>query len=210
MRVGNFSLRIPEGVERHSGHISVPHGAQYRLSLSNHCYDRRCDVQLSIDGKDIGCYRIERGGQITLERSFADQGRFTFFKTDSAEGQQAGAADVSREEQGVVRAVFRAERKPVQTLRPTSTSWSKGLSYRGGPGGQGMYCSFAPDQVKTSGMQAGITGLTGSSDQRFTDVAGLDYDPALETTICVRLVCDAGVPSVRRLEPVARVPAPVD
>ena len=60
-------------------------------------------------------------------------------------------------------------------------------------------------------MQSGVTGLTGASNQQFHEVAPLDYDPSLEVSIIVRLVC-GDVPKVRKLVPVAgaTTPPPVD
>lgn len=214
MRVGNFSLLIPEGVERSSGHVHLPHGTVYRLRLGNHRHEGRCDVAVTIDGKYVGCYRIERGGTITLERSSSDEGRFTFLRSSSEEAAQAGVAEVDRADKGVVRAVFKVERKVVR-----SPSVIRGMSLRsdmkGGLRGQsigGGVASFAPEEsIKTCGLESGITGLTGRSDQSFYSVAPLDYDPALETTICVRLVADESVVKVRKLEPVwSMTPAPVD
>ena len=48
MRVGNFSLMIPEGIERDSGHIVLPHEQVYTLRLGNHG-NRRCDAHVWID-----------------------------------------------------------------------------------------------------------------------------------------------------------------
>lgn len=42
MRVGNFSLLIPEGRERDSGHVEMQHNTQYQLRLGNHYHDKPC------------------------------------------------------------------------------------------------------------------------------------------------------------------------
>lgn len=85
----------------------------------------------------------------------------------------------------------------------------------------------SPPSVSPAGSSAqcdselrtdGITGLTGSSDQAFVDAAFITHDPAEETIITLRLVCDERpAKRVRKLEPAARrearrndVPAPAE
>lgn len=204
MRVGSFSLLIPEGVERDSGHVLMAHGRTYTLRLRNHG-SRRCDADVAIDGKSIGRYRISAGGTITLERSAHDTGRFTFFRADSAEGESAGAAKVDRPDRGLIRVTFCPERAPIRTV-PT------GSVLRGGPGGQSVPKSVGSEYEERTagGLAPGVTGLTGHSNQAFVEVPDLDHDPTGEVTISLRLAADA---SVRELTPAPRgnpTPAPVD
>ncbi len=99
-----------------------------------------------------------------------------------------------------------------------AVSWTPGMSSEsvtqcsvgGGPRGQS---TIQPQNML--GMQAGITGLTGSTDQQWVDCAPLDHDPAGEVVINVRLVV-SNEAKVRPMQPagqvVARanpVPAPV-
>lgn len=200
MRCGNFSLLIPEGTERGSGHVAMQHDRQWTLRLGNHSHVR-CDAEVSIDGKDIGAYRIHAGQTIVLERSFQDSGRFTFLKSSSDGAKSAGIDDVSSDLRGLVQVRFKPERrrdleKCVKTCGGMNTLRSSG---------------FAPEAA-SRGLESGITGLTGSSDQQFHTVSNLDYDPSGEVTISVRLVHDSFA-QPRRLEPVGRstpVPAAVE
>lgn len=209
MRFGHFSLLIPEGREVNGGHVEMPHGKVYTLRLGNHEHSRRCDAAVMVDGKEVGCFRLAGGQTMTLERPAHDTGCFTFFRADSAEGQQAGAANVGKDERGLVQVTFRPERQ----RRPQGMLRSVGL------------CSIGEREEKTSGSlrglggepsfsagqnSAGVTGLTGQSAQSFYEVAALDYDPSGEVTISLRLV--AGM-AVRELTPTVRgnaVPAPVE
>lgn len=230
MRVANFSLLIPEGRERDCGHVEMAHGAVYRLRLCNHNHSLRCDAVIMVDGKDMGTYRIERHGEITLERSYYDSGRFTFFKTDSEEGQAAGAGGVGRDDRGLIQVIFKPEKKAVRpekkAVRPVRQwrPWCLFDNIWRSPDIHPHLCSVSPKGLDETtardlyGMEgdreertsAGVTGLTGHSSQGFYTVADLDYDPDGVVTINVRLVCIA---AVRPLVAVPRsnpVPAPVE
>lgn len=211
MRVGSFSVYVPEGRERDSGHVELPHGSVYTLRLGNHG-SRRCDAEVSIDGKSVGVFRLN-GGTMTLERPADDNGRFTFFAADSAEGAQAGAGSVGRVDRGLVQVVFRPEReRPMGVVR--GAGFEKGGTTLTSLGDNEVRSRCFGGEEKTSGgilglNQAGVTGLTGQSDQNFVSVANLDYDLNGAVTISLRLV--TGV-AVRELRPVTRgnaVPAPV-
>jgi len=212
MRVGNFSLLIPEGVERDSGHVNMVHGKQYTLRLGNNDHSRRADATVTVDGKVVGCFRLERGATWTIERPSHDTGRFTFYRSDSSEAATAGVAGISKDAMGLVEVVFRPERIYVPPVRPIGNI-VRGMSCfpetttRGDFGTVPMsFASAAP-----AAASPGMTGLSGVSDQHFTEVAALDYDPAGETTITVRLVGIDGGP--RELTPAVpranKIPEPV-
>lgn len=231
MRVGNASLIIREGRERDSGHVEMVHGQQYTVELRNH-FHRPADVALAIDGKVVGEWRVHANGFIVLERGVDDQGRFTFFKADSAEGDAAGAAGISKADRGLVQAVFKFQKAWVPPP-PSQPSVIRPMGMRGmrGAGGQSYGTTYGGPELraeytcrsggeaetKTSGMmgstgsrclEEGVTGLTGHSHQQFHSVAPLETDPDLDTTITVRL----GVgPTVRPLQPVRgnSVPEPI-
>src|SRR5437870_2079975 len=101
MRVSNFSVLIPEGRERDSGHVELDHERQYRITLGNHCYDRRCDATVTLDGKEIGCFRVNAGCTVSLERSPHDNGRFTFLLSASEQAAQAGVARIDAPDRGL-------------------------------------------------------------------------------------------------------------
>lgn len=87
-RLADFSLAVPQGRHETSGHVCLTHGAQYTLLLGNHT-DRRCDAQVTIDGQVVGCWRIQAGGTIELERPTHDTGRFTFYRLGTPEAVPA-------------------------------------------------------------------------------------------------------------------------
>lgn len=182
MRVGQFSVFIPEGREMSSGHVSLKHGQQYTVKVINH-NSVEADAEITIDGKIVGCFRIAPRRDIQLERNPNDRGRFTFYKLDSVEGQQINLAQISANDLGLVQVVCKPAKKKeeIPILRSaggqhTNTSYS-----RGGPRGQSMGGEMAT-------MSAGGTGLSGHSSQNFVEVGPIDYDLEGIVTISLRLV----------------------
>lgn len=214
MRVSNFSLLIPEGKERDSGHVELAHGTVYRIRLMNHCHSRRCDALVTVDGKEIGLFRIERGGNVTLERSADDTGCFTFFRADSDEGKAAGVDTIGTDLRGLIQVTFKPEKVQPPTVLHVDTWQTTPTSYEGcfgsSPAPLKQRCLTSSSLTgQNQNRAAGVTGLTGRSDQTFHTVASLDYDPNEEVRISLRLVCS---PAVRPLEPVKKanpVPEPV-
>lgn len=196
MRVGNFSLLIPEGVEKDSGHIALPHGKQYTLKAGNHA-GSRCDAEVSIDGKKIGTFRLDGYDYLTLERSPDDSGRFTFYADGTADAERAGVAAVAVPDRGLIQVKFVPERYRERVVRPAAMTRSVG-----GPRGQSLggeeYTSdrllvegSAPHSFGTRSVEkttGGITGLSGHSDQQFTAVGRIDRDEDQAVTISVRLI----------------------
>ncbi len=234
MRVGSFSLLIPEGVERDSAHVELRHNTVYRVRLGNHG-NRRCDAELSIDGKFMGCYRLDAGTTVTLERSVADNGCFTFMQADTSEAAAGGVDKVQKVDRGLVQVVFKPERQ--YATKSVKTAPSEILLRSPGPGmfndeySRGASKSIPTSgEVKTSGSPlrghdqtlgfsnsppsgaaAGITALTGQSNQGFVTASGIEHDPAGETTISLRLVSMQGVREMKPVVPQANpVPAAVE
>ncbi len=202
MRIGSFSVLIAEGYEHGTGHVGLRHGQVYTLRLGNHG-SPRCDAQVTIDGKDMGLYRINGHDNLVLERNSQDKGRFTFFRAESVEARESGVLVVNTEDRGLVQVRFKPERMRRQD--PYNPFKSRG------PSGQSVGGCFDVEE-KTSGgigmvpqnMSAGITALTGQSDQQFVTVAGLDYDPNGEVVISLRLVeMEAVAQGPRELKPVS-------
>jgi hypothetical protein len=162
--VGSYELCIPQGLPRASGHILISHRQQYTIALRNRS-SLRCDAQVLVDGKEVGCWRIPGGGQIEVERPVNDTGRFTFYRLGSNEARRTrlSASDVL----GLVTVTFMPEMPP----RPVY---------------QDPDVQFSP--------RRGGTGLSGESAQAFKTVEALDYDRSGFVTIDVRLYCDDGAP----------------
>lgn len=197
MRVGNFSLFIPQGRERDSGHVELDHGKVYEIRLGNHFQGRRCDALVEVDGKRIGEFRINDGQTMTLERGPDDSGRFTFYRSGSSDAQKVGESSIIHENRGLVRVVFKPERYFDREEKTSGAVPTVGESMRStvdcsseeltGHRSTTRGFSFAPQNAA-----AGVTGLSGHSGQSFYNVSPLNYDLSYETTITLRLVCNDG------------------
>ena len=106
MRIGDFSLIIPQGEELSSGHVRMYHKSKYSISLSNSS-ERRCDVEVEIDGKLVGVWRVSGKKTVILERPANDYGHFTFYKIDSLEARKAGIT--GHEKIGLISVLFKPE-----------------------------------------------------------------------------------------------------
>jgi hypothetical protein len=232
MQIGNFSVTIPQGREREGGYVHLDHGTQYTIQLYNGYSHRRCDAEVTIDGKVIGVFRVGTHA-VTLERAPHDRGRFTYYKVDSQEAKQSGVDKISTSDRGLIRVRFRAE-KPVS--RPYQSHRSRGFQYDDAVtlesmGGGDERKSLGPDvecypcsaprrgqhtNSTVGSRSAGMTGVSGYSGQNFDEVPDLDYDSSTETIITLRLVTEepiyAARPEPRELTPAPkgnRVPDPV-
>lgn len=204
MRIGNFSVLIPQGREHGSGHVGMTHGQVYGIRLGNHG-NLRCDAVVEIDGKDCGTYRIDPHSDWTLERAHHDRGRFTFFKTDSVEASIS--VGILKEDRGLVQVTFKPEKRwePPKYVAPPS-------AVRGGGGAAWNAPKGLCGAAGPIGAAEGITGLTGHSNQNFVEAHRIDYDPDGTVVITLRLVEDSFSQAIRKLEPVPRgnpTPSPV-
>ena len=108
MYLNKFSARIEGGKEDHSGYVKIPHRKKYKIVLKND-WDEPCNARVKVDGKDIGegqSFRIPARGSMRLERPVNDDGCFTFFRSDSAEGEASGVSDISVSDRGLVEVTF--------------------------------------------------------------------------------------------------------
>ena len=250
MRIGSFSVQVPQGVEVGDGYVRMKHNTRYSVKMGNHG-SRRVDVDVKIDGKFMGLFRINPGCYFDLDRPSHDKSCFTFFKANSEEGSDAGAATVDREARGLIVVTFKPEKDQPPPVRTKGLTRSIDVGYQGdavemsrfvpgGPGGQSVGGN-APEcrarggeydqgtlgrEEKTSGgilrhlghnksapptgVEAGITGLTGHSNTNFIEVPELDYDPTLELPITLRLVADKAVRPLTEAPRGNPAPAAVD
>ena len=204
MRVNSFSVLVPEGRERDSGHVELNHNTVYSLKLGNHDSNRDCDALVRVDGKEVGGFRIRAGCTMVLERPGHDDGRFTFFEANSQQGTDAGAANVVTSDRGLIQVVFKPERKRTRQQIVGDAARKGFYGEEKTCGGLRSLSSFAPQNVS-----AGVTGLTGKSGQQFVNVPELDYEPNQEVTISVRLVCGRGIRELTSTPRSNEVPVPV-
>ncbi len=183
MRLGNFSVEIPQGRELDSGYVAMRHNTKYAIRLSNFSH-LRCDAEVEIDGKLVGIWRVPSEQSIFIERPVHDTGCFTFYKTGTVESKKA--ALVSSDKLGLLSVLFKPEEEQTSFLDFD------------------LDCCLSFDEE----LEAGGTGLSGKSGQTFNTVQPLDYDETGFVQIHLRLGCGADEP--RPLTPVSTpVPPPL-
>lgn len=189
MRVGNFSVLIPEGSERDSGYVGLEHGNNFVIRLMNHTH-QQCDAEVTVDGKDVGCFRIDAHGSCTLERSPDDNGRFTFFSAGTDDANKAGEFGIAAADKGLIQVKFVPERQ--REYRPSVVRGMGGVfgMWEGGPsmGGWSRDRGTTECDAGNEKTVGGITGLSGHSDQQFRTVGSIDRDESQAVTISLRLI----------------------
>lgn len=220
MYLNDFSVQVVGGMERPGGYVEIEHGKHYKLNLRN-SHSVPCDAQVSIDGNDIGTFRINPYSTIVLERPLHDTGRFTFYKCDSPEGRKVGI-DASDPNAGLVSVTFTPESRQqhstqyywvpmagVPQSQPRwgdygdSGTWNPNINWTSTTSVTGQY------EIRSANYVSGGTGLSGKSKQEFASAQPIVYDYTLQTTINLRLVAvdnDEPRPLMARSNP---VPPPV-
>lgn len=174
MKFDNYSVRIVEGKELSCGYVALRHGQQYTISLIiltdwENKLAHRANAQITIDGIDIGTWRVESGRIITIEHPVNDDGKFTFYRADSSEAIAIGLDSVNRNQLGLVSVTFTPElQRSKSVLR-----------------------NIFDENTTRGGISAGGTGLSGRSDQQFDIAENIILDRSKAVTISLRLVCDS-------------------
>lgn len=204
MYLNEFSVRIPEGNEASEGYVAMRHGTQYTIVLRN---DRnvRCDAKVEIDGQDMGTYRLNAVSNIRLERAAHDNGRFTFYKAGSTDGNAIGL-DTSNPNLGLIKVTFTPE-MPKPKISSNDV-WRGGVA-------KGLYDGPAVtfNASGSRGLSAGGTGLSGYSGQGFTNADIILPDYSQQTIIHLRLGAVEDVNTPRPLTPYSKanpVPPPLN
>lgn len=186
MKVGDYEVLIPEGIEDKDGYVAMKHYTQYRIKLIN-AGERDADAEVFIDGNRVGEWRIYSLTNGAIERPSHDSGRFTFYRLDSKEGSKIGLKSSS--ELGLIKVIFKPE-----IVRRTKRSMSIASEEE----------HFMPGRLDEGG-----TGLSGHSEQTFNTVAPLDSNPVEYVTIYLRLGSDDS--DVRSLFPLSNpIPKPLN
>ena len=171
MKLNGFSVSIPEGKARAEGYVEMLHGTKYTIVMENDT-DDECDAEVSIDGQNVGLWRIKAHMNATVERPVHDTGRFTFYQVGSADAEKAGIEKTDLA--GLISVTF----KPEQKIEPAA--FKKVL--------------HASPHANGGFFEAGGTGLSGKSDQEFVTVRALEYDESKQVTIHLRLVATKDAP----------------
>lgn len=188
MKLGSFALSIPEGRELGNGYVVMQHGTPYRVQVTNNG-SRKCDAVLSIDGEEIGTYRLHAGQNWAIEHPPESQQRFTFYASGTTEAAQVGEHAVERQDKGLVQVTFYPEKEKepeYDVLETLGGTRSFGMT-RGG----GMY---GGETRGAKGLGSGLTGLSGYSGAQYGKAGEIDRDETEAVTITLRLVTEDDTP----------------
>jgi len=217
VELNGFRMTISPCIsEDAEGYVTVEHGQQYAVRLFNRHKEgsiaKPCDVEISIDGEPCGIYRLDHGQNILLERPEHSTQRFTAYKKNSIEARQS-KIDTNSSEMGLICAVFKPGTKkrvsaissnpwiyryvpPQEPYRPPMPSivtygvgnWDTLTNYS-----NNSSMSYTTSENTSRSFSKGLigvgTGLSGESNQTFTEVDELDYDEN-STTIYLRLIAE--------------------
>lgn len=190
---GGFSLVATPGQEDASGYVRMRDGQVYEICFGSQL-DLRSDVSISVDGLPMGVFRLPPQGNWCVQRPQNEQGRFTFYRAESAGGVAAGSAAVGLQDRGIIRAVFTPEL--AHRLQPSQRPRLEPLPHTRNAPGAGAPPpppTYAPDMAAESELSSGVTGLTGRSDQSFRDAERITPDHANAVTLELRLVHDSAL-----------------
>jgi hypothetical protein len=168
MYLNGYSVRIPEKHEDSSGYVTMKHNTQYKVVLKN-SNRLRCNAKLEIDGKHQGTWRINAHDSIAIERPAHDDGKFTFYRANSEQGNRIGLMSTDPN-LGLIKVTFTSEKEP--------RSW-----------GGGQSADIVTFGIK--GLEAGGTGLSGVSEQRFGVAEEMKLDLSKSVVIHLRLVSES-------------------
>ena len=193
IELNKFSVHIIGGNQLPGGYVEMSHDSVYKIQLRNGNF-RRADAYISIDGKEVGAWRVNANSTIVLERPVDDNGKFTFYEISSYEAEQTGLQNITNFDLGLISVRFELEKAQPQAVRfaralgrtsvdsTFTTTSAESMS---------LFCMDFQDSslyASASSHSAGGTGLSGESNQRFVDVAGLEIDSSWTTTVNIRLV----------------------
>lgn len=197
MNLNKFEMMVSPGLETPDGYVAMQHGQQYEIVLNN-LWNQRCDAKVSVDGQEIGTFRLNAFESMRLERTpGADSGKLTFYAAGTIEAQQVGIAR-GNETNGLIQATFWPEQEmPRPIVKTTYPNWhgavvSGGTWSMDAERGSGKSFDF-PAQSRSmnfspSSFGEGASGLSGHSNQSFISVGSINRDYSQETTISLRLV----------------------
>lgn len=204
-----ISPNVKQIVQGKYNYFSLPNFSEYKLKLINN-RPTRCDAVVSIDGEDIGTWRVNAYSSIMIERPANVNRRFIFVKEFYKKSHDIDGVDVGRIDpnNGVITVVFKPEYPvmcPYESVdyinTPTTLErWSYGsdltsirpnladsvAEYQGSNGIKTR--QMAVNRFNTE-YGSGATILGAGTDQNFNTTARIyKYDTDNITSISLRLI----------------------
>jgi len=198
---GGFSLSVMNSPDDGRGYVRMEHGTTYALCFRNDL-DRAADAEVSIDGLPMGTWRLTPYRNACVERPANDTGLFTFYRADSADGYAVGSGRVARSEKGRISVRFIPEVRryvppapryapgPESMEQPYASAPNAAPAPSSGYGAQTRKLTPTPLRDESESLGAGVTGLSGQSDQRFGTTGQIERDWAEMVVLELRLIHD--------------------
>lgn len=214
MQLNGFRVTVPEASEEKSdGYVVLRHGQNFRIELHNgHKYENRgvpSDAEVYVQGIYVGTYRVPYGQTVILEHPADDFGKFIAYKNDTQEARIAGI-DPDSADNGLIKVVWKPgnyKTKKIRSIPVIVNTWKEypiatrtydynsnhyhdghqyGTTYGDNSTCRGIYtpCNISCSCRTDNNLVGGGIGLSGNSDQTFTETNSLDY---IETTTTIYL-----------------------
>lgn len=206
--LNGFSVSVPQALEETTeGHVVMKHGQTFSVRLHNgHKTDGYCkpaDAELWIQGRHVGNFRVPAGQTVIIEHPANDYGKFTAYKNDSQEAIQIGL-DTTNNDNGLIKVVWKPGTLPCKVpvyVEPEinwwpaiySTIYSKEYEYDNVGWHYNTtttYKTCLHNNTRNSccpgKLIGGGVGLSGNSDQEFSEISSLMYDEP-ENVIYLRI-----------------------
>lgn len=97
-------------IHHKDGIFEIEHETEYKVAIFNHDPKKRADATIFIDGKSIGCFRINANSKIVVERPADDSKarKLTFYDVHSQQGKEGGISE-SNPSLGILKVVISTE-----------------------------------------------------------------------------------------------------
>jgi len=202
-----YRLGIKPGKEyfdRYAGQVVLlKEGQKYKLQLTNN-YAGRCNCIVTIDGKEIGIFRLEPYSRYTIERPVNDVGYFTFHKDVNDPLNRSNSSNPAVSNKGLITARFVPEgyannrRNKKKQAAPASMDQPGGsIGYSNDDNEYENRKSFSSgaksksrstyEILEESKLVKGITKFEGESNQHFTTVVNMPTAENAAVLITLRL-----------------------
>ncbi len=89
----------------------IHHGNTYEIGIKNN-NSISVSAQIQIDGKTVGTFVIKPYGMSWIERPVNEQRKFTFYRLDSREANDAKLDKVSHSDLGLIKVIVKHEQHP--------------------------------------------------------------------------------------------------
>lgn len=185
--LNDFGFGVVGGQE-HNGYVCLDSGSKYRLKFWNFSTKLRCDAKVTIDGKAVGVFRIDKMDSIIIERPINDYGCFTFYALETIESKMVTLDAVGENNLGLIEVTFYPEKNSLQQERYAIQDEELESLRR--------QIDFDDELASNKIHLAGGTGLSSYSNTNYQKIEFLNHDYENIVTIYLRLI-------LKKTEPIA-------